>query len=483
MAILSIQLLTENLTPVNGKYPFTANFYDATTNQLLSDSKFPQNQVIELTSIPSSGNVTLPLKIADGVYPINNVKVKIAYKNKVDEYVVPNSTISCNTDCTAFPISSVSAVNNTTYTVTLSGASTQTYSWRLYNSSNPSTSILVGSGTANVNGSTFNITTQVLPAGKYLLELKGTSCKGKAVKTFTVSNTVPDCARNPTISTILTKSQTSLKFQFDALGVLGLAWRIKQGSTIVRQGVLKHTSIAQSGEPTFSDSTPTVTFNSIPLGNYTFEIQATTCTSPVSNVVAFTLEAPTEPLQFITGSPSVTGTSGNYSINIKINKTGSYNTVILNVNTGVYAQNGSISFVNNVAYVKSGLAAGTYLVKVGTLEVTVPIQDTSTGNCIHGPILSSITNSSPNTLQFLFDGNGVTAIAWRIKQGSNTVRNGIVNPTNNTPVITYPALSAGNYTLEIEGSNCNSQTYSKPFTIADTVETGNTLIISGYFGV
>ena len=100
----------------------------------------------------------------------------------------------------------------------------------------------------------------------------------------------------------------------------------------------------------------------------------------------------------------------------------------------------------------------------------------STNNCIQGPTLLSINSSSSTSLTFLFDGINVTTINYRIKQGSTIVRNGSVNPTNNTPTITYATLTEGNYTLEIEGGNCTSNVSIGNFSISSSNDSSKELV-------
>lgn len=473
MALINVDVKTENLTPVNGSYVFNTNFYNTTTGELLNDVRFPQNQITTLTSVEDV--TTIPVEIANGNYPINNITIKIQFKDKVTSFDLTNLTVDCINDCESLPIVNIVAVNSTTYTITLSSATTNTYS---YNVRNSSTS--VASGTANVTGSQFNIVIPTLPTGKYLLELTGNSCRGKSIFPFNISGTLPNCTRGPILMNILNSSATSLQFQFDGEGVFGITWVIKQGTTTLRTGVIKHVSIAQPGEATFTNATPTISYGDLPADNYTLEISGQTCiTNGVSPSKAFTVGGTPIPLAFVSGSPSVTGSTGNYTMSIAINKSGAYNTVILNSTTGTYYQNGNITYVANTPYVKTALPVGNYAVKVGTLETTLVIANTGgtpcgTGN---GPTLTNVVSSAPSGLSFLFDGNGITAITWRIKQNNTTLRNGVVYPTSNTPFITYNELPTGDYVLEIEGNNCTSSVSTGVFTIAEIPQSNNSGVL------
>lgn len=449
MAIITLTLDVDNLVPVNGQYVFTSQFVDTITGQLINDPKFPQNQIHTATNITDPYD--LPITIADGNYQITNTKVRVLYKDKVIERVISPSTVSCTEACTVFPVISVTRTNATTYNITLSAAGTNTFSWKIFNS----LGIQQASGTANVTANSFNITTPNLTTGNYFLELNGSTCRGQTTFPFSVTSSLPPCDRGPILLNILTSSATSLKFQFDGNGVFGIGWKIKQGTSVLRDGVIKHVSIAQPGDATFSDASPTINYAALPSGNYTLEIEGNTCTTTgVSPAKSFTVGSTPDPLAFISGSPSVSGSSGNYSMSIAINKDGAYNTTILNSTTGTYYQNGNVTYVAGTPFVKTGLPVGTYIVKVGTLETTLIISNTGGSPCDNGPFLQNVISASPAGLSFLFDGNNVTAITWRIKQGTNVLRTGVVYPTNNHPFITYNELPLGDYTLEIEGNNC-----------------------------
>ncbi len=467
MAIINLQLSTQNLTPVGGVFTFTSNFYDTSTGLLTNDPRYPQAQVYNVDQV--SNIIIIPVEIQDGNYLVQDKTVKVSFKNKVASFVLPSTQVNCLIDCASLPIASVNVLNTTSLTVQLSGTSVNSYNWKIINTSGG----IVGTGTSNVTNNSFNITTPILINGNYLLELSGTTCKGKSIKGFSVNTTLPNCTAGPLLEAIISSSSTQLKFQFNGISVFGIAWRVKQGSTVLRNGVVKHTSIAQPGDATFSNSTPTIEYAALSPGTYSFEIEGSTCSGPsVITPISFTVSN-TPTLAFISGSPSVTGSSGNYTMDIKINTSGAYNTVILNTTTGVYYQNGNITYIASQSYIKTGLPVGVYLIKVGTLEKTITIQNTGGGACTFGPNLSSVLSSSSTGLQFLFDAVNVTAITWRIKQNGSTVRNGVVFPSTNNPFITFAELPEGNYLLEIEGNNCTSDTSSSPFEIVNIPQGNN----------
>lgn len=457
MASVNITIDTENLIPVDGQYSFTTRFLNATTNLPLNDVRFPQDQV-HTTSVVSS-EYTFSVNIADGNYPIENVKIRLFYKDIIKDFLIPNTNVNCLADCTIFPIVSVTQTNNTSFNVTLSNSGTASVSWKVFSNTSQ-----VANGTANITTNSFNIITPVLSNGSYILELTGTSCKGKGTKSFNVVNTLPACTQGPTLLSIISSSSTSLKFSFDGLGVFGIAWRIKQGSNILRNGTVAPIN-----------SQPTIEYAALPDGTYTLEIEGSTCSSTPTQQ-SFTLSGSVEPLAFVSSYPKVTGTTDNYTLDIRINKSGAYNTTVLRTNNGQYYQNGNYTYIaNGAGLVLTSLPTGTYIIKVGTLETTVVISNSGGSPCggVNNPTLQNVVSASQTGLSFLFDGVGITSLKWRIKQGASVLRNGIVFPTSNTPFITYNELPIGDYVLEIEADNCTSATTSDPFTISPIPQGNN----------
>ncbi|MCF0062798.1 T9SS type A sorting domain-containing protein [Dyadobacter chenwenxiniae] len=87
-------------------------------------------------------------------------------------------------------------------------------------------------------------------------------------------------------------------------------------------------------------------------------------------------------------------------------------------------------------------------------------------NCPGGPTLGTISNVSQTALRFSYSGNGIPNIDWRIKSGSTVVRSGKTGTLSSTNVdISFSTLSAGNYTLEIEGGDCKSSVSTSNFNI------------------
>lgn len=470
MAILNIQINSENLVPENGTYQFSIAFLNTTTDELLMDAKYPQGQTFSSATVPTS----IPVTIGNGVYTINNVKLKLTHNDITEYFIINGESVNCNVSCSSFPIVSIIKTTGTTYTVTMSSAVNASYAWKLYNTA----STIVSNGTVNVTGNTFTITTPTLSSGKYLFEITGTTCNGKESIPLVITNTLPDCPSGPTITYIADLTATSLRFGFSGQGIFGINWRIKQGGNIIRSGELVNIDIAIPGDVTFNSDNPTITFATIDDGTYTLEIEGSKCKSASVSTQSFTLTS-TAPLQFISGSPSVSGT-GPYTISLNINKSGSYKTIILNTTNGVYYRNGNLSYIANTPIVTSSLPVGSYYIEVGSLNVGVVIQAPS-GNCTDGdgrnPTITGINYANSTGLSFGFDANNVFSLKWRIKQAGNVIRNDVVTPPSNQPFITYNEIPVGTYQLEIEGNSCTSPVSTATFTISAAPISNNAGVI------
>ncbi len=102
------------------------------------------------------------------------------------------------------------------------------------------------------------------------------------------------------------------------------------------------------------------------------------------------------------------------------------------------------------------------------LKLPVPLVTSSP--CSAQPAVSSVTSITPSSLSFVFTGSGITVLKWRIKpvvSNSANERSGTTGTTSSgsTVPITYNALPAGSYKLEIEGQSCTSNTATFDFTI------------------
>lgn len=469
MAIVAVPINLTNPIPVNGTYTFKINFYNSVTNQLLTDVRFPQDQIIVLNSI--STPQIIEAEVADGSYIIDNVGVRVTYKNQIINTIVGQISIACLTPCVGFPISNVVVTNPNSLTITLSGNTTQNYGWKIYNASNS----IVQSGAANTsNSNTFTAAINQLPAGTYLFEVNSFQCTGKSSKIFSVATSLPNCDRGPTPLYFVENgiTPTQLKVQYDGQGIYRILWQILQGSSIIRTGELVHTSQAQTGDATFNSSLLTINYAQIPYGDYTLTLKGVNCNS-AANPLGFSLVDTTPSFTFTNGYPSVSGSAGNYSMSVAVNLAGTYNFVILNSTTGAYYRNANTVFTANTPIVTTGLPVGSYVVQVGSLTTTLNISNTGTTPCSYGPLINNIMSASSTSIQIKYDAVAVTSFKWRIKLDGNVIRNGIGYPTNNEPIITFSAITDGTYVLEIEGDNCSSSIDAKTFTLSTTAPTSN----------
>lgn len=108
---------------------------------------------------------------------------------------------------------------------------------------------------------------------------------------------------------------------------------------------------------------------------------------------------------------------------------------------------------------------------VAPLPVPVPV---ATNYCKEGPYLfgsDPIRVLSPGSLQFQFHGVEISSIAWWISGlNGSKVREGVVNPVNNTPSIQFDSLPRGSYELFIRGYDCVSEASSAMFWVESAVQ-------------
>lgn len=122
----------------------------------------------------------------------------------------------------------------------------------------------------------------------------------------------------------------------------------------------------------------------------------------------------------------------------------------------------------------TSLAGGNYVLEIQGGDCVSSVSSKSftisTGpvNCQTGPNLLSISNITQNSLRFLFHGNGVPTIDWRIKAGGTTVRSARTPQLTSANVdINFASLAPGNYTMEIQGGDCISSVSSMSFRVAE----------------
>ncbi|WP_353717839.1 T9SS type A sorting domain-containing protein [Dyadobacter sp. 676] len=272
---------------------------------------------------------------------------------------------------------------------------------------------------------------------------------------------LPDnnCASGPTIGNISNITQTALTLTFSGSGVTSLKWRIKSGGTAVRSGTTNDLGSATSVNLSYSSLSP---------GDYTLEIEGNNCSSAV-NSRSFRINEPVVGVPDCQNGPSVTGISNitPSSATVTFGGTnlhvfswrilqGTY--AVASGKTGTLTTNSTnltFNFLQNNTYTFELKAEDCKAASVATRTFTVSATDTRTA-CTRGPNLQSVTTSNETGLSFLFDGENVFAIDWKIKQDGVTIRQNRVSPTSNTPSINYNTLATGRYTLEIQGGSCKS---------------------------
>lgn len=273
--------------------------------------------------------------------------------------------VTNNPACAGGP--TLSGISNTTKTAlqfTFTGTNIPNVKWKIKLNNNQ-----VRSGTTAQlnNAKTVNLTYESLAAGTYVLEIEGGDCTSSvSSQSFTVTDVVPACVGGPTVTSITNITSTALNVNFAGTNIPNLTWKIKSGAT----------QLAGGTTGTLTANNARLTFNNIVNGNYTLEIQGSSCTSGVSSR-SFTIAA----------------------------------------------------------------------------------------NCDRGPNLQEISSITEESLNFLFDGNGVYGINWKILQGSSVMRQNSVAPQSNRLSITYSTLPKGDYTLQIEGGTCISTVSAMNFAV------------------
>ena len=367
-----------------------------------------------------------------------------------------NFTVS-KPNCAGGPtISSVKNVSATGLTVDFSGSGIPNLTWRVKQGGN----VVRNGKTGNLSSNSASITFASLGAGTYSLEIEGGDCSSSVSSSnFTVNPGT--CPSGPTLGTVSNISSTALRFQFDGNGIPNITWRIKSGGTTVRNG--------KTG--TLTSSVVNISFEAIGAGNYTLEIEGGDCSSSVSSKTFAVGQAncPGGPTISAIKNISKTGLtvdfngSGVSTLTWRIKQGGS---TLANGTTGNLGSNSaSITFAT--------LAVGTYSLEIegGNCASTVSTSNfnVTLPNCSGGPTITTITNASTVGLTVNFSGTNIPNLTWRLKKAGNTVANGKTgNLTSNSAVISFPAQTIGNYTLEIEGGDCVSSVSSKTFDIITT---------------
>lgn len=275
-----------------------------------------------------------------------------------------------------------------------------------------------------------------------------------------------NCPAGPTITNITSITQTSLNLSFSAVGVSSLKWRITSNGNQVRNGTTNDLG---------GSSNVNISFTGLNPGGYTLEIEGNNCTSTV-NSRAFTVPEPIVVIPDCQNGPSVTGITSVTPTSATINFSGTNlhvfswrilkgTNAVATGKTGTLTSNSAnltFNYLQNDTYTFELKAEDCKAPSVVTSNFTVAGGDGRTP-CTRGPVLQAIVNSSETGLSFLFDGENVFAIDWKIKQNGNVIRQNRVAPQSNTPSINYNTLANGAYTLEIEGGSCKSSPSVRDF--------------------
>lgn len=164
--------------------------------------------------------------------------------------------------------------------------------------------------------------------------------------------------------------------------------------------------------------------------------------------------------------------------------------------TDIYANGFNEVFrVNGTSFGQGGMSAGKeYTIRVRrvsnpgtvfTFTFKAPLvsktQEEITFNpilpaCEKGPfIVANSLSSDTDRVIFTFDAVNVKKFKWRVKSGSNVVRDGVTDMVNlngtpkfnpsNRPTVPFVELEPGNYSFEIEGAECSSGISTANFTV------------------
>ncbi|KAA0991584.1 T9SS type A sorting domain-containing protein [Dyadobacter aurulentus] len=288
------------------------------------------------------------------------------------------------------------------------------------------------------------------------------------VKTGTIVNQ-NNCESGPTLSGITNITQTALRFTFTGNGISTVKWRIESGNTELRSG----TTADLAGGKTVN-----INFNSLAPGNYSLEIEGASCTSTISRR-DFTINEPVVTIPDCVNGPAVSSFSSITPQSMTVNFGGdNLRTFSWRILQGSYAvASGATGKLggNSAPVTFNYLKNGTYTFEMRALDCKAPAvatrnfsvsaTDTRTA-CPKGPTMQSLISSGDTRVEFLFDGEGIYAIDWKILNDQNVaVRQNRVAPQNNHPIVDYAKLPNGVYTMQIQGGLCKSTATAERFSI------------------
>lgn len=306
-----------NLTPISANtYNLVVKFYTS-SGVLLADSRIPNPYTATFTSTTPAYAIDVP--IDDDTYDLENITIKV-FANDDDDCCV--GTVVADLGGTSGEVTDPALVGLTgaayrydatshDFTLTLASDSDLQVNAQpgsgIFQDGSPWNSITYNngaktfvdagfrqrfsfnpsvSGTGGVVPSTtvvFRVRRLSDPSKIYLLTFDVPATSATNLTTIPLSSTPPpgDCARNPTVSTILDQGPTFVRARFDADGVTEMTYRVYEstGSTVLRTG--------SSGTVTSNDLT--VTFAALADGNYLYSLQGASCDGPESPKKPFTI--------------------------------------------------------------------------------------------------------------------------------------------------------------------------------------------------
>ncbi|MCE7061226.1 T9SS type A sorting domain-containing protein [Dyadobacter sp. CY343] len=374
-------------------------------------------------------------------------------------------------DCDSGPaLSDISEISQTGLRFAFTGNGISTVKWRIETGDTElrsgTTGDLGGGKAANLNFNSLN-------PGNYSLEIEGNSCKSSiSRRDFRINEPVvtdPNCDSGPALSGISNITQTALRFAFTGNGISTVKWRIETGDTELRSGTTGDLNGSKAAN---------INFNSLNPGNYSLEIEGNSCKSSISRR-DFTINEPVVTIPDCQNGPSVSSLSSITPQSLTVNFGGdNLRTFSWRILQGSYAvatgETGKLGG-NSAPLTFNYLKNGTYTFEMKALDCKAPAvatrsfsvsaTDTRT-SCTKGPTIQSLISTSDSKVEFLFDGEDVYAIDWKIMNDQNrAVRQNRLAPQNNHPVAEYSKLPNGVYTMQIQGGLCKSTTSAERFSV------------------
>ncbi|PWJ58995.1 putative secreted protein (Por secretion system target) [Dyadobacter jejuensis] len=274
-----------------------------------------------------------------------------------------------------------------------------------------------------------------------------------------------DCASGPSLTSVYNITNTSLAFNFTGSGITSLNWSIKSDGNVVSSG----NNLAVTG------GSAAISYGSLVNGNYVLEIEGGNCSSAVS-AMAFTINVPVGSVDCGRG-PTITALSNisQTALTFQFDGDGVPNIDWRITSNGNLVRSGRTpqltSSVNNISFASLDYGTYTFEIEGGDCNSSVSSQvfeivnPSGSNNCSSGPTIEDISAITATSLQVTFTGAGVTSLGWRILSSGSQVRSGTSNVSGNTASMNFASLTNGNYTLEIEGSNCSSSVSTRDFVI------------------